>query len=124
MPIVAKPQVDEDGVVCLLRAAQYVVAGSLGFETRNMRTAHITLDTGAGVNIIRQNLLPNGWQKHLLNDVEIPLLGDANGRRLAMLGALELRVRLGNYVYRSLFLRGGTLCRTRDNRHRLHERPC
>ena len=103
MPIVAKPQVDEDGVVCLLRAAQYVVAGSLGFETRNMRTAHITFDTGAGVNIIRQNMLPAGWQNYLLNDLELPALGDANGRRLEMLGAVELRVRLGHCVYRTTF---------------------
>lgn len=103
MPILPLPTNGPDALVCVLRAPQYVVSASLGFVPRHMRTAHITLDTGAGVNILRQSLLPHDWRRHRLSNVNLPALGDANGHRLPLLGAVRLRVRFGNFVYHTVF---------------------
>ena len=103
MPILPMAPQEPDALVCVLRAPQYVVSASVGFVPRHMRTAHITLDTGAGVNIIRQNLLPADWQRYRMRDVSLPALGDANGHRLSLLGAVRLRIRFGNFVYHTVF---------------------
>ena len=103
MPILPITPQEPDALVCVMRAPQYVVSASLGFVPRHMRTAHVTLDTGAGVNLIREKLLPSDWERFRLRNVNLPALGDANGHRLPLLGAVRLRVRFGNYVYHTVF---------------------
>ena len=92
-----------DGLVCVLKSAQYVVSGSIGPTVRSMYSACITLDSGAGPCLIRPGCLPKDWKEYEDKTQEIPSLGDANGKRLKVTGAVRLRVRFGNHVYRQLF---------------------
>ena len=92
-----------DGLVCVLKSAQYVVSGSIGPTVRSMFAACITLDTGAGPCLIRPGCLPKDWRENEEPGEELPALGDANGKRLKVTGAVRLRVRFGSHVYRQLF---------------------
>ena len=68
-----------------------------------LQKVQITLDTGAGVNLIPHNLLPRSWEDHCLHDVTLTNHGDANDQRLQLMGSIELRVRFGHAVYQKKF---------------------
>ena len=99
-----------DGLVCVLKSAQYVVSGSIGPTVRSMFAACITLDTGAGPCLIRPGCLPKDWRENEEPGEELPALGDANGKRLKVTGAVRLRVRFGSHVYHQLFYVTPNLC--------------
>ena len=102
-PLLPVLPTDPDETICVLRAPQYVLAGSIGLTHKHMVMGLLTFDTGAGCNIIRANVLPYGWEDYLLGDVPMPNLGDANGNRLNLLGAVALRMRFKNNIYKSTF---------------------
>ena len=56
------------------------------------------------MNIVRQDALTDGWQTWLTKDAVLPMLGDANGRPLRLLGEIVLRIRFGNVTYRVPFI--------------------
>lgn len=86
----------DNGTAITLKTAHYLVLASIILEDRDMRTLHAVLDTVAGPNLVRNDMLPLGWLHAL--DTHIPLhkLDNANGRPLKLLGAIRLRLRLGN----------------------------
>ena len=75
-----------DPTLCLLTATHYVISCSIGLDGRTMRPFNALLDTGSGMNIVRQDALTDGWQTWLTKDTVLPTLGDANGRPLRLLG--------------------------------------
>ena len=93
----------QDGRVLVLKSLHYVVQASIGSNFQTMYNTRMVLDTGSGYNVIRRDALPHDWQRHVVKE-ELPRLGDANGNPLALKHAVELRVRLGNGVYRATFL--------------------
>ena len=53
------------------------------------------LDTGAGPNLVRLNLLPDDWEQFRVHTTpSIPIVG-AGGRRLRQKGTVTLFVELG-----------------------------
>ena len=68
-----------------------------------MHTVKAVLDTGAGPNIVHQKILPPGWQNRLIR-TELPHIADANRNRIALVGALDLHVHVGDIHVRSRFL--------------------
>ena len=62
------------------------------------------IPSGCGPNLIRRSALPQGWEDSLLQDQDLPALGDANGNPLKLMGKILLRVRLGSATYRVLFV--------------------
>ena len=64
----------------------------------------MAFDTGCGPNVIRCSALPQGWEDSLLQDQDLPALGDANGNTLRLMGKIKLRVRLGSATYRVFFV--------------------
>ena len=69
---------DEQGIVCLLSSTHYIVSGTIGLHPRLMQLHHMAFDTGCGPNVIRRSALPQGWEDSLLQDQDLPALGDAN----------------------------------------------
>ena len=68
-----------------------------------MQPRHMAFDTGCVPNVIRRRDLPQGWDG-LLQDQNLPLLGDGNRNPLKLMGKIVLRVRLGSATYRVLFV--------------------
>ena len=50
-----------------------------------------------------------GWEDFVIEDAYIPPLGDANGKPIALLGKVMLRVRLSSAVYQVTFLVADTV---------------
>jgi len=98
-----------DGLVCLLTATHYIVTGSIGTHLHAMRSYSLAMDTCSGYNLIRRSCLPDGWEDYRMLDEQLPALGDANGKRLPIDGAVSLRLRLGNTLFRAKFFVAPTL---------------
>lgn len=64
----------------------------------------MALDTGSGYNLIKNRVLPEGFEQRTLDDCELPPLDDSNRKKLALQGAVTLRVRLGNKFYKANFI--------------------
>ena len=64
----------------------------------------MAFDTGSGPNVIHHSDLPQEWEEGLLQDKNLPLLGDGNGNPLKLMGKILLRVRLGSATYLVLFV--------------------
>ncbi len=61
------------------------------------------LDTGAGLNLVREETLPSGWeQDRRLLKVRFTIV-DASGRRLAPQAVVSLVVRTGKTLMRTIF---------------------
>ena len=80
------------------------MAGSVGATRSILVPYHVVLDTGAGMNVIRRDALPDGWEISLVTNAEPPALGDANGRPLKIGGVVRLFVRLGNTFFQTTFV--------------------
>ena len=62
------------------------------------------LDTGAGPNLVRSNLLPDDWERFRVHTTpSIPIVG-AGGRRLRQKGTVTLFVELGKLRVKAQFL--------------------
>jgi hypothetical protein len=61
------------------------------------------LDTGAGINLVRDDVLPAYWENMLLPDVAFPRITNASGRRIPARGVLILCVQVGNLLKRVRF---------------------
>jgi hypothetical protein len=61
------------------------------------------LDTGAGVNLVRDDVLPAPWENILLPDVALPRITNESGRRMPARGVLILYVQVGNLLKRVRF---------------------
>ena len=64
----------------------------------------MAFDPGCGPNVVRRSALPHRWEESLLQDQDLPALGDANGNPLKLMGKIVSRVRLGSATYRVLFV--------------------
>jgi Retroviral aspartyl protease len=62
------------------------------------------LDTGAGPNLIREEILPEDWERiHLLGTPVYQIIG-AGGRPLRQRGVITMHVQLGTLRVQSLFV--------------------
>ena len=61
------------------------------------------LDTGAGINLVRDDVLPENWERMLLPGVALPRITNASGRRMPARGVIILYVQVGNLVKRVRF---------------------
>ena len=103
-PLEEEPLCNDEGRTCLLTSSHYIVSRSVGPSPSAMRPFHMAFDTGSGYNVVRLRDLPQGWENYRIPDASVPALGDANGKRLRLLGQVVLRVRFGSAMYRVSFL--------------------
>ena len=85
-----------------LSRRSYKVYASFGLNPKLLVRQLSVLDTGAGPNFIRADVLPKGYSS-LLAKGPMPSVADANGRPLSMSGIITLWVRLGSYLKRVPF---------------------
>ena len=90
--------------VCLMATSHYTVSGFIGSHTSNMRPLLITADIGAGYKLIRKDSFPEDLQRFLVEDPNLPELGDANRNLIHIEAVVQLSVRLGITIYRVTFL--------------------
>lgn len=64
-----------------------------------MCTLHAVLDSGAGSNLVRSDMLPLGFRHALNTQKPLPKRGCANGRTLKLLGIVCLHFRLGRTYF-------------------------
>jgi Retroviral aspartyl protease len=87
--------------VCVLKSANYRVSIAAGLTTRVMTPIVAVLDTGAGPNLIRESVLPDGWEKYRVHTSWNRRIVDANGKALKFRGVVELALQLGELVVRT-----------------------
>ena len=64
----------------------------------------IVVDIGSGFNVIRQDALPPGWERHLTHSADLLALGDANNNPLFVRHEVQLRIQLGDATYPVRFI--------------------
>jgi hypothetical protein len=60
-------------------------------------------DTGAGPNLVREGILPKGWERFLIPNQALPRINIASGKRMPFRGVITLYVLVGDLVTRVLF---------------------
>jgi len=60
----------------------YEIAAISGPCQRAMHSCRPVLDTGAGINLVRHNVLPANWQSYAENLERTPRIKDGNNNRL------------------------------------------
>ena len=95
---------EKETIVNVLRADHYKVTVLMGCNLIQMQTVDAVLDTGAGPNVIRESLLPHGWQRYAQRATSLPRIRDANNRRLNVEGILPMILDMGSQRFRASFL--------------------
>ena len=76
----------------------------MGVSPAVLSPTRAILDTGAGPNLVRSNLLPDDWERFRVHTTpSIPIVG-AGGRRLRQKGTVTLFVELGKLRVKAQFL--------------------
>jgi hypothetical protein len=60
-------------------------------------------DTGAGPNLVREGILPKGWERFLIPNQPLPRNNNASGKRMPVRGVITLYVHVGVLVRRVRF---------------------
>jgi transposase InsO family protein len=90
--------------VTLFQSQNYKLCLSLGLTPRCLIPVRAVLDTGAGPNLVRDDVLPPGWERMLIPGQILPRVSNASGRRMPVNGVVQLVVRVGDLVRRVRFL--------------------
>jgi Retroviral aspartyl protease len=62
------------------------------------------LDTGAGPNLIREEVLPQDWSRYRVADARLYNIVGAGGKRLLQKGAISLFLQVGNLRTQARFI--------------------
>ena len=84
-----------DHQTCPLTDGQHLLAGTLGLEVTAMVPTPILLDTGATINLIHYDFLPEEW-KSKMRQYKGKTVRTANDGGIHILGVIKLRVQLGD----------------------------
>ena len=85
-------------------SSHYTVSGSVGSDHKTMMPKPVVVDTGSGYNVIRQDALPPGWERHIPHSADLLALGDTNNNPLCVRHKVRLRIRLGDPVHPVRFI--------------------
>ena len=87
----------------MFKSHNYKVCVSIGASAAVLYPLRAVLDTGAGINLVREDVLPAGWEKMLLPNVVLPRITNASGRRMAARGVIILHLQVGDLLKRVRF---------------------
>jgi hypothetical protein len=91
---VPKRELTPQEPVHLFQSLNYKLCVSIG-ATANIQTPlRAVLDTGAGPNLVREDVLPKGWERLLVPDVALPRITNASGIRMSARGVIVLFVQV------------------------------
>jgi len=97
LPGASSPTGERRKVTRILSPAHrhYEIAATIGPCQRAMHSCRPVLDTGAGINLVRRNVLPANWQSYAEKLERTPRIRDANNNRLIANYAIHLYMDVG-----------------------------
>ena len=87
-----------------LLSRNYKVSATVGVTTVVATPLRAILDTGAGPNLIREEMLTEDWERYRIADAPTYKIVGAGGRRLNQKGFVTLCVQLGNLRTKARFV--------------------
>jgi hypothetical protein len=87
----------------LFKSHNYKVCVYIGASATVLYPLQAVLYTGAGINLVPDDVLPAHWENMLLPDAAQPRITNASGRRMPARGVLILYVQVGNLLKRVRF---------------------
>ena len=87
-----------------LLSRNYKVSPTVGVTTVVATPLRAILDTGAGPNLIREEMLTEDWERYRVADAPTYKIVGAGGRRLNQKGFVTLCVQLGNLRTKARFV--------------------
>jgi hypothetical protein len=94
---------DVVGSVHLFQSHNYKLGVSIGLTRAVLFPVRSVLDTGAGPNLVREDVLPSGWDCSLIPNQPLPQITNASGKRMPVKGVIILILQVGNLVRRVRF---------------------
>jgi Retroviral aspartyl protease len=94
----------ETEIVFPLRSRNYKVSATVGVSTVLATPVRAILDTGAGPNLVREEILPTDWEKYRVAGAPTLQIVGAGGRRLKQSGAILLHVEICGLKTRMQFV--------------------
>ena len=90
--------------VCYLSTRNYKIEALLGCREDSWNTVTTVLDSGAGPNLVRLDMLTEEQRSSIDSKTECVSLASASNHRLDTLGIVKLLVKIGSYVARQPFI--------------------
>jgi Retroviral aspartyl protease len=90
--------------ILTLVSRTYKFSVTVGITTVAATTVRAILDTGAGPNLIREEVVPEDWERYRVADAPFFNVLGAGGRRLRQNGVVTFVVQLGNLPTHARFL--------------------
>jgi hypothetical protein len=87
-----------------LKSRNYKVSATVGVTTVVAKPVRAILDTGAGPNLVREDILPENWERYRVPDEPAFNIVGAGGRRLRQRGTITLFLELGGLRVKAQFL--------------------
>ena len=87
----------------LFQSRNYKLCVSLGVRSAVLAPVRAVFDTGAGPNLVRDDLLPRGWESLLVPDQPLPRITNASGKRMPVKGVIVLYIQVGGLRTRVRF---------------------
>jgi hypothetical protein len=101
-PVKGSTELAEEPVI-LLKSRNYKCCISVGVSRQILTPVRAVLDTGAGPNLIREDLLPENWELFRIPGLPLPRITNASGRRIPARGVVQLYVQMGDAIKRVRF---------------------
>jgi hypothetical protein len=89
--------------VTLFQSRNYKLCVSLGVISAVLAPVRAVFDTSAGPNLVRDDLLPSGWESLLVSDQPLPRITNASGKRMPVKGVIVLYLQVGDLRTRVRF---------------------
>jgi hypothetical protein len=89
--------------VTLFQSHNYKSCVSLCLNPRVVTPVRAFLDTGAGPNLVREDVLPRKWERALIPGLFLHRFNNASGRRMPVKGVVSLVTQVGKLVRRVRF---------------------
>jgi Retroviral aspartyl protease len=87
-----------------LATRNYKISATVGGTTVISTPLRAILDTGAGPNLIREELLPEDWSRYCVADAPFYNIVGAGGKQLRQKGVITLFVQVGNLRMQARFI--------------------
>jgi hypothetical protein len=80
--------------VTLFQSRNYNLCVSVGVSRAVIAPVKAVFDTGAGPNLVREVILPTGWERLIIPNQALPRINNASGRRMSLRGEIDLYVQV------------------------------
>jgi hypothetical protein len=89
--------------VTLFQSRNYKLCLSVGESRAVLAPVRMVFDSGAGPNLVREGILPTGWERFNIPNQPLPCIKNASGRRMSLRGVIALYGQVGGILRRVRF---------------------